>query len=52
MALDLSQWVTISLISTLFVAMHDAIIIHLISSKIPREINNVKFPGSWLGDIE
>lgn len=42
MALDLSQWVTFNLISTPFVAMHDAIIIHLISSKIPFERNNVK----------
>lgn len=29
MALDIFQWVTISLILTPFVAMHDAIIIHL-----------------------
>lgn len=35
MALDLSQWVTIHLISTPQVAMHDGIIIDLISSKIP-----------------
>lgn len=46
MALDLSQWVTVNLISTPFVAMHDAIIIHLISRKIPSETNNVKLPLS------
>lgn len=37
MALDLSQWVTDHFISTPSVAMHDAIIIRLISSKIPYE---------------
>lgn len=52
MALDLSPWVTISFISTPFVAMHDAITKHLFSSELPHETNYVKLPVSRVGDIE
>lgn len=52
MGLDLSPWVTISFISTPFVAMHDAITKHLFSSELPHETNYVKLPVSRVGDIE